>query len=217
MSEEDTPQVEIPEYKCHKKVRALKIKSVQPRYERNDTSKPCFEVRLGIEDPRFAPITLPGAYYEKHKPEAGGYYVAYEDGYQSYSPAEPFESGYALADEAEEIAPEFKVLMRAKLVVDRVEAHDDGSETIMFRAVCKDDGYDESGKDENNNFARFTPVADLQMLINNPDLNGLLKSGMQFYTQFIPAPPVAVPAVDPTEKQDFEKEYPTDFSDEPTD
>lgn len=34
-------------------------------------------------------------YLEKHEPVAGGYYVRYADGYESFSPAEPFESGYS--------------------------------------------------------------------------------------------------------------------------
>lgn len=34
------------------------------------------------------------AYMEKHAPKAGGYYVRYADGYESWSPAAAFESGY---------------------------------------------------------------------------------------------------------------------------
>ena len=30
----------------------------------------------------------------RHQPQPGGYFVRYEDGYESYSPAEAFESGY---------------------------------------------------------------------------------------------------------------------------
>jgi hypothetical protein len=33
-------------------------------------------------------------YLIKHQPKVGGYYVEYEDGYASWSPAEAFESGY---------------------------------------------------------------------------------------------------------------------------
>lgn len=32
-------------------------------------------------------------WYVKHEPNVGGYIVVYEDGYTSYSPAEPFEKG----------------------------------------------------------------------------------------------------------------------------
>ena len=31
---------------------------------------------------------------DRHKPKAGGYYVVYDDGYKSYSPAKAFEEGY---------------------------------------------------------------------------------------------------------------------------
>ncbi len=34
------------------------------------------------------------AFMDKHEPQVGGYYVLYEDGYQSYSPAKAFEEGY---------------------------------------------------------------------------------------------------------------------------
>ena len=33
---------------------------------------------------------------DKHNPEVGGYYVVYEDGYKSFSPAKAFEEGYTL-------------------------------------------------------------------------------------------------------------------------
>ena len=33
-------------------------------------------------------------YMTKHAPQVGGYYVLYEDGYASFSPAQPFEAGY---------------------------------------------------------------------------------------------------------------------------
>jgi hypothetical protein len=43
-------------------------------------------------------------YVAKHKPEVGGYFVQYEDGYLSFSPAAAFESGYT-----EVRAPKVKV------------------------------------------------------------------------------------------------------------
>lgn len=33
-------------------------------------------------------------YMQKHQPRAGGYFVVYKDGYESWSPAEAFEEGY---------------------------------------------------------------------------------------------------------------------------
>lgn len=75
-------QPKMPEWQCHKKVRAAKIMSV-----RTD-GIPAIQVdRLHWEH-----VSM--AFIEKHKPEVGGYLVEYEDGYRSYSPAAAFESGY---------------------------------------------------------------------------------------------------------------------------
>lgn len=42
------------------------------------------------------PFALKSEYVEKHEPRVGGYYVVYENGYESYSPAKEFEEGYSL-------------------------------------------------------------------------------------------------------------------------
>jgi hypothetical protein len=75
---------EIPRYQCHKKVGALKIKAVQS----------IDGYRIIPEDAGYAPVKVSAEYWDKHRPKAGGYYVVYDDGYKSYSPAEAFESGY---------------------------------------------------------------------------------------------------------------------------
>ena len=83
-----TAQMQMPKYKCHKEVWALKIKEI--------TSAPGSAVFwMHPEDGRFAPIELPIEFMEKHKPEGGGYYVTYKGGYKSFSPADAFESGYS--------------------------------------------------------------------------------------------------------------------------
>ena len=79
---------ELPKYKCHKEVWALKILEVK-----GTSPVTRDEPYLVVEAP-FAQMLLGRPYFEKHKPEAGGYYVLYEGGYESYSPAEAFESGY---------------------------------------------------------------------------------------------------------------------------
>lgn len=53
------------------------------------------KVILVPKDSSFVPIPVDGKFIEKHSPTAGGYYVVYEDGYKSFSPAEAFESGYS--------------------------------------------------------------------------------------------------------------------------
>ena len=46
----------------------------------------------------YAPFKVDHSYIRKHNPQIGGYYVVYEDGYKSFSPAEVFESGYTLIE-----------------------------------------------------------------------------------------------------------------------
>lgn len=73
--------------------------------------------------------------------------------------------------------------MRAKLVVQSIDNHAT-ADTLNFRAVYKTDGYPENGLDENNTFSKFTPQADLQMVINNPALVGTFNVGDEFYVDF---------------------------------
>ena len=47
-------------------------------------------------DDGYSPFDVPAEFVTKHKPQAGGYFVVYDDGYKSYSPAAAFESGYSL-------------------------------------------------------------------------------------------------------------------------
>lgn len=72
-------------YRSHKEVKGAKIKDIIRdadgkrflRFEDND------DVRLEMND----------KWFERHKPERGGYLVRYKDGYTSFSPAEAFEEG----------------------------------------------------------------------------------------------------------------------------
>lgn len=86
-----TPQVEMPRYKCHKKVWALKIKSIDDPNAATDGSR-----LLHFEEHGYGPLCVDGAYMDKHRPVVGGYYVVYSDGYKSFSPAAVFEAGYSL-------------------------------------------------------------------------------------------------------------------------
>lgn len=82
---------EMPKYKCHKKVWALKIKHIS--LADNDKG-----AELTPDEDGYAPLLVSQEYMDKHKPEVGGYYVVYADGYKSYSPAKAFEEGYSLVD-----------------------------------------------------------------------------------------------------------------------
>ena len=84
----------MPRYKCHKEVAALKIKAVYPPARSGDPQTESSPGYLEFEDDGYARRYLTDLYFEKHKPQAGGYFVVYEDGYESWSPAKAFEDGY---------------------------------------------------------------------------------------------------------------------------
>lgn len=77
--------------------------------------------------------------------------------------------------------------MTAKIVVSSIEDHNEDSQTLNFRAVCKEDGYSEDGLDENNTFSTFTPSLDLSVLVNNPALVGQFEEGQKYYVDFTEA------------------------------
>ncbi len=95
---------EMPKYKCHKEVWALKIKEIQrvePTVEElqrildSNQESPVFDFAIITpEDEGFAPFGVGEKYFRKHNPQVGGYFVVYADGYKSYSPAKAFEEGY---------------------------------------------------------------------------------------------------------------------------
>lgn len=78
---------QMPQYQAHKKVWAVKIKEIAF----NETDGTATVVP---EDAGFAPFEVSAEYCQKHKPQTGGYFVQYEDGYKSWSPAKAFEEGY---------------------------------------------------------------------------------------------------------------------------
>lgn len=110
---------QIPQYECHKKVRAFKIGRID--HESEKYTKPvckgskalgtacghCERCRhrnefgseyyfLHPENPSIPPLRVPPEFMARATPLPGGYLVIYEDGYMSFSPAAAFESGYTL-------------------------------------------------------------------------------------------------------------------------
>jgi hypothetical protein len=92
----DNAQIEMPKYRSHKEVWALKIADVKKDSDMaaKENRETDGSATLVFEDGRYAPVKVPHDYVRKHNPQPGGYYVVYKDGYKSWSPAEAFESGY---------------------------------------------------------------------------------------------------------------------------
>ena len=100
LHKQDAPQVEMPKYQSHKKVWALKIKEVvfDSHLAKETNRETDGSAIITPEDGKYAPFKVDGQYVYKHEPQVGGYFVQYEDGYKSWSPADVFESGYTLID-----------------------------------------------------------------------------------------------------------------------
>lgn len=78
----------IPRWQCHKVVWAFKIERIEDR-----EGLEC--VLVGSDDIR---VAVSNAWVMRFRPEVGGYFVAYQDSYRSYSPKEAFEAGYTLIE-----------------------------------------------------------------------------------------------------------------------
>ena len=88
---------QLPRYRSHKEVWALKIKSIVALTAESLTGpdKPSPDGALIYpEDAGYGPVSVDQKYMDKHEPKVGGYYVVYRDGYKSWSPASEFEDGY---------------------------------------------------------------------------------------------------------------------------
>lgn len=75
-----TTKREMPRYRSHKTIQALKIKTVQGE-------------SLTFED-GYPAMDLEPKVFVRYTPKPGDYLVVYEDGYKSISPAKAFEEGY---------------------------------------------------------------------------------------------------------------------------
>lgn len=80
---------ELPRYKCHKEVWALKIDAIEIHQDGSAT--------IATDDDGYAPFRTKPGFKERFKgnDEERGYYVLYKGGYESWSPAKDFEEGYS--------------------------------------------------------------------------------------------------------------------------
>jgi hypothetical protein len=103
MSVEMNAGMEMPKYKCHKEVWALKIKTVTFDAETREGNRETDgSATIFPAEENFMPVKVDREYVRKHlrgllpQQIVGGYYVVYRDGYASFSPATEFEDGYTL-------------------------------------------------------------------------------------------------------------------------
>ncbi|ABM32319.1 Gp49 family protein [Paracidovorax citrulli] len=100
---------ELPRYQSHKHVWALKIKDVAHNPNPDRTGLSCsssYGAMIYPEEQEYPPFEVSAEYVNKHRPQPGGYYVQYADGYLSYSPAQAFEGSYTLLDAKPVAGPE---------------------------------------------------------------------------------------------------------------
>lgn len=88
----------FPRYRSHKIVEAAKITTVR-KFQNGPPFKAALFLQIGGGQVEHA---VSDEYVRKHNPQVGGYWVRYPDGYESWSPAEAFESGYTLVDADDE-------------------------------------------------------------------------------------------------------------------
>ncbi len=91
----DSINKQMPQYQSHKKVWALKIKSIVRDGAAENVEVIYGKATITPEEEGYAPVKVSAEYMDKHKPQVGGYYVLYEGGYESWSPAIEFEKGYS--------------------------------------------------------------------------------------------------------------------------
>ena len=88
--------MKLPLYQCHKNVRAAKIISMRGNGDGTHTLSMVYPPFYRESPSHLVEVQVPAAFMSQHAPEIGGYFVQYNDGYESYSPAKAFEEGYTL-------------------------------------------------------------------------------------------------------------------------
>lgn len=109
--------IDLPKYKSHKVVMASKILSVS-MWIAGDCSVNPHELRL-----EHGSVMVSNEWCERHKPSVGGYFVVYEDGYSSFSPAKAFEGGYTRIGETSKPSVE-QLIQNKGLTASRVTPQD---------------------------------------------------------------------------------------------
>lgn len=83
--------VGYPKWQSHKVVEAFEIEEIVFL----ELGGAVLRGRVGHSGPALT-REVDARYVDKHGPQVGGFWVRYEDGYESWSPAQAFKQGYTL-------------------------------------------------------------------------------------------------------------------------
>jgi len=98
MPPKEIASTEMPKYKSHKEVWALKIKSIEldADLDKKPNKVTDGSAILSFKENGYAQIKVDHDFVRRMKntDDDLGYYVVYDDGYKSWSPTKAFEEGY---------------------------------------------------------------------------------------------------------------------------
>lgn len=95
MESPSTPVQQMPVYVSQKLVQALKIDSMTP-ITRNDGAIKSYLLHFSAG---YGAVRVTADWAHKHDAQAGGYFIRYQDGYESWAPAYVFEAGNTPVEE----------------------------------------------------------------------------------------------------------------------
>lgn len=90
---------QLPEYRSHKVVKAGKIGKIYFNYQNPESRNPLFTgatLVLEKDGIQLCSVVVDRNYMETKRPIVGGYYVLYNNNYESWCPEAAFEQGYSL-------------------------------------------------------------------------------------------------------------------------
>lgn len=92
-------------YRCHKVVQAAKINeivSVRDLQDRQQAERPYVSVTdFWLDLGEGCGVSVSSQWVHEKRAKSGGYYVIYDDGYESFSPAKAFEDGYTVIEDGQ--------------------------------------------------------------------------------------------------------------------
>lgn len=134
MNAEQNPVHPLPQYRCHKVVQAALIDDILGS---DDTDT--VDLIVAPEGAKPFVHNVDKEWVERHRPEVGGYLVRYQDGYESYSPAEAFEGGYTKLQEVSPPAGVVRITTHhinpanEKLVIEPLDEPGEGGANHLYQ------------------------------------------------------------------------------------